>query len=94
MTANLNKVRKQYPEYLLYGRMEKLSVEFSCGKDVIARKNGEKISVPEVIAVQWCSPDGSRAVVLTNYHGKTVSCRLDGKEITLAPLDAAVIKLR
>ncbi|MBR7105083.1 MAG: hypothetical protein IKC65_09065 [Lentisphaeria bacterium] len=93
LTANLNKARQTYPEYLLYGRMEKLSVDFSCGTDVIARKNGEKISIPEILAVQWCSPEGKRAVVLTNYHTKPVSCRMDGREITLAPLDAAVIKL-
>ena len=93
LIANLNKVRRENPEFLLYGRMEKLSVPFACAENFILRKNGEKITVPEVLAVEWVSPDGERAVVLTNYRNRKVSCSFNNRTLELEPLSAAVEKL-
>ena len=93
LIANLNAIRKKYPEFLLNGRMEKLSVPFECGESFMLRKNGEKITVPEVLAVEWTAPDGKRAVVLTNYHNRKSVCSFNGKTIELEPLCAVVEKL-
>ena len=93
LIANLNAIRKKYPEFLLCGRMEKLSVPFECGESFILRKNGEKITVPEVLAVEWTAPDGKRAVVLTNYHNRKSVCSFNGKTIELKALDAVVINI-
>ena len=93
LIANLNAIRKKYPEFLLNGRMEKLSVPFECGESFILRKNGEKITVPEVLAVEWTAPDGKRAVVLTNYHNRKSVCSFNGKTIELKALDAVVINI-
>lgn len=93
LIARLNKVRRENPEFLLYGRMEKLSVPFACAENFILRKNGEKITVPEVIAVEWASPEGERAVVLTNYRNRKVSCSFNGRTLELEPLCAVVEKL-
>ena len=93
LLANLNAIRKKYPEFLLNGRMEKLSVQFDCGESFILRQNGEKIPIPEVLAVEWAAPDGRRAVILTNYQDKETTCTLAGKKITLEALNAAVINI-
>ena len=55
--------------------------------------NGEKITIPDVLAVQWQAPTGERALILTNYQTTEVACTLDGKEITLEALNAVVINI-
>ena len=93
LVARLNKIRREYPEFLLEGRMEKPSVKIECGDTFILRKNGEKIVVPEVLACQWRSPAGKRVLVLTNYQAEPVRISLDGRETFLEPLNAAVVEI-
>ena len=91
--ARRDRIRREYPEFLLEGRMEKPSVRIECGNTFILRKNGEKIAVPEVLVCQWRSPAGKRALILTNYQTRETEVALDGVPYRPAPLDALVLPL-
>ena len=93
LIANLNRVRREHPEFLLEGRMEKPCAKIECGNTFILRKNGEKIVIPEVLSCQWRSPAGKRALVLTNYQPHKTEVAVDGRGIVLEPLNAAVIEI-
>ena len=88
---NLNAFRKAYPQYLVYGRM----------LEPLNEVTGPKWSLPipwrfpreldAFFSTWWQAPDGSKALVLTNFRPEEQTVSVDGRNVTLPPLDAVIL---
>ncbi len=91
LMRNLNQVRRQYPEYLLLGRMQRdaaavtgeTCVEYDC--------EGRKREFPAFCHSTWQAPDGRRALIAANYLDRPQRLAIDGKPTTVAPCSAIVV---
>jgi len=93
LIRNLNAIRREFPEYLLHGRMQQIAEPSQCGTWLLplARRTEEFRSVLESI---WEAPDHSRIRLLTNYLPAEQQVLLRGKELTVPSLSAVVLRER
>ena len=92
LVRNLNKVRKEYPQYLLYGRMEIPDSKIQCGSWILKLIWRDQV-LPSVLDSCWSSADGSRARLLTNYLPYDQQVTFNGKQYTVPALSAVVVEL-
>ena len=90
LVKNLNAVRKKYPDYLLYGRMEIPSGEVVCDKWIFRMTTRDQ-ELPSVLDSCWSASDGSRIRILTNYLPYEQKVVLNGSEYSIPALSAMVL---
>ena len=91
LVRNLNKIRKEFPQYLLYGRMEIPENKVECGTWALKLIWRDHI-LPSVLDSCWSSSDGSKIRVLTNYLPYEQKVTLNGTQYTVPELSAIVVK--
>ena len=85
LVRNLNDARKRYADSLQYEDMippptpECRTNEFT--------SNGKTETVPEILCSAWCAPGGRKTAFFVNYATEEKSFRLNGKTITVPPLN-------
>lgn len=67
LLKNINQVRRQYPDFLLHGRMEKPCLHCECGEFSVYFSGGRGEPVPVVMQSAWRNRAGSRLELLVNY---------------------------
>lgn len=79
-------------DYLYAGKMIE-GKELEC-KEIYLEFNDKKrgINLPEILSSAWESKDGKKAQILVNPHDYEVTCKLDGKEITIPAMDAVLVE--
>ena len=92
LIRNLNKVRKKYPQHLLYGRMEIPKESMRCEKWTLKLADRD-VDFDSVLYSEWSSVDGSHIQILTNYLPYTQTVILGQKKLDIPPLSAIVIEL-
>ena len=90
LVRNLNTVRKQYPEFLLHGRMIEPLQPVRAGTWTMKLTDRE-LPLPSVLHNSWQAPDGRRCQIVTNYlpHEQTVT--VGAQTHKLPPLTAIVL---
>ncbi len=92
LVRNLNRVRKRYPEFLLYGRMLKPQHRISGGQWSIFGQGGTEQKVDSFLHSSWQSPAGEVMTYVTNFLPRTQTVNIDGRPVELPPLDACSIE--
>ena len=86
LMGNLNRLRRAFPQFLLYGRMQPLPVVVD-GPEHPMYCKGELRPFDAYFASCWESPAGERALFLVNWLSEEVSLQVGGEAVTLPPLD-------
>lgn len=96
LVRRFNDLRKQYPEFLLYGQMTRPFVQVESAESQV--EGGRKWEIyPEVMSSFWTAADGSRMGFLVNRLQTPATATLtrsDGtaETVTLAPLEVRTIR--
>ncbi|MBR7121696.1 MAG: hypothetical protein IKC94_05595 [Lentisphaeria bacterium] len=95
LIRNLNKVRRENPEVLLYGRMLKPDYSIECDKYTLHTFYGDR-EMDAVLNSCWETPDGCRKIVLTNFLPQsqqvTIISAKGKKRLETAPLSAVILE--
>jgi len=93
LVRNLNAARRRWPEFLRRGDMIP-APEIECGTRVLANltRSGER-RVPEILRSAWRAPDGREAAFFVNYQTQEKFFRMNGRTVTVPPLDALMLPL-
>lgn len=79
LLKNLNHLRRQYPDFLLHGRMEKPCLHCECGEFSVYFLKDRCEQVPAVMQSSWRNRGGARLELLVNYtrqaQAVTIRCR-------------------
>lgn len=81
---------EQAKEYLFAGKMIK-SPDVKCNEITyyLKRISGTRpVVLPEILCSAWESEDGKKAVIMVNPHDEEKECTVNGKKITISPMDA------
>ena len=93
LIRNLNRIRKQYPQYLLHGKMELPLSPMQCGKWTLKLVDRDDI-LDSVLDSSWSASDGSRIRILTNFLPQEQQATVGGQAVTVPPLSALVLENR
>ncbi len=92
LIKNLNRMRREHPEFLSKGRMLKPLKNIACDSFELRFQKRAPERVPSVLSSSWEAPDGKRAFVMANYLPKSQRVVCDGREIELGPLSAVLLR--
>lgn len=82
---NLNRHRKDFMEFLHYGKMVKPKpVNGTCDM-TLYRFKGDDITVPSVLSTRWMARDGKTMQVLVNWQEEPQKVSVDCKKVYEAP---------
>ena len=92
LIRNLNRMRREYPQFLRDGDAEKPISILNCGTYTVHLRNnkGDRV-VPSILLSAWRSPDGEFAEFMVNYLNHEQHYQLNGKDCVIAPLQAVKI---
>jgi hypothetical protein len=88
LIRNLNKFRRKYPEFLVYGKMLKPLRKVKTGTWRLHRKNGTYTDWNSVFCSSWEADNGETATFLTNFLPEKQTVEVDGKKLEIPPLNA------
>lgn len=91
LIRNLNAVRREFPEYLLHGRMQEIAEPAKCGNWILKLKDRTE-EMPSVLESVWEAPGHTRIRLLTNYLPQEQQVILKGKTLTVPALSAIVLR--
>ncbi len=91
LVRNLNALRRQFPEFFLYGRMilpkDRIAEEFSMKK----MYSGRELRIPSFYHNCWEAPDGRQVTVICNYLDCAISVKVNDVPVEIPPLNAVMI---
>ncbi len=90
LVKNLNNARKRWPQFLQYGRMMKPKMPVSGGKWMLHLQNGTAYEFDSFFHTFWRAPDGSEALIITNFLPKRQSVQFGTDSVEIEPLSAFV----
>ena len=83
--------REEAKPYLYSGRMMPCD-GFECGSITLAkRESAFTVTLPSVLATAWAAEDGNRAYILVNPEEREQVCAVNGKKVTVPPLDGCIV---
>ena len=91
LIRELNKIRKNYTQFLIHGEMTKPRHKLECGtyEIFLQQKDLESLKVPSVMQSAWQSSCGY-AEFFVNFLSREQKISIDGKEFRIAPLSVLV----
>lgn len=92
LIRNLNQFRKQYPEFLRFGRMLKPLKPVTGGKYEIPMKR-RTVMVDSFLHSSWRESNGGQAQIITNFLPWKQTVDYDGRALELEPLNAVIFHL-
>ena len=93
LLRNLNAFRKQFPQFMVYGRMLEPQNEVAGPKWTLPVPWRFSRELDAFIPTWWQAPNGDKALVLTNFRPAEQVAEVDGHPIVLPPLNAVIIPL-
>jgi len=72
LVRNLNRVRREYPEFLFKGKMQKTRCRFNGDKYVLHMKDRDEV-IPTPLHSAWTSPEGKHAEVVVNFQSSPMA---------------------
>ncbi len=91
LLGRLNAMRRTYAPYLHLGRMVRPRPVETAEDFLLIRRDGSRCALPGLLTSRWENSAGTQKQVIVNFREKPVSCRVDGKTLTVPPLDAVWI---
>ena len=68
-------------------------VEVTAPKYLLHKRNGGPVETDACFANKWCSPEGQRALFVTNFRTIPQTISIDGKPLEMSPLQCMVVPL-
>ena len=91
LVRNLNEIRREYPQYLLRGRMEIPEEPVECGNWILKLLWRDQI-LPSVLDSCWSAADGSKIRVLTNYLPYSQQVCIGSRKYSVPARSATVVE--
>ena len=91
LIRNLNAFRKANPQFLIYGRMLEPLNQVTGPKWTLPIMSRFPRELDAFITTWWQAPDGTKALIITNFRPVEQTVEVDGKPVVLPPLDAILL---
>lgn len=85
LMKNLNLHRREFADYLHYGKMVKPKPVSGAGNKTLYRFKGDDITISSVLSTRWKSKDGKEMQVLVNWQKEHQTVSVDCKKVYASP---------
>ncbi len=94
LIKNLTKFYNETAKDYLYAGKMIAGKPLQC-KDIVLEFDDRKrgITLPEILSTAWESIEGKKVQILVNPHDRNVTCKLNGKSVTIPATDAIMVEI-